>query len=200
MKLLIATNNPGKMREYEELLSGLPVEITFPCLEGLEMEVEEVGKSYAENALLKATSYAKASGLVTLADDSGLEVDALGGGPGIRSSRYGGEGIGDEERYLILLENLSGVPWEKRTASFRCVIAIATPEGEVWTTEGECEGIIAFEPRGEYGFGYDPVFYLLDFDKTMAELPLETKNRISHRAHAARKAREILKSLYLRST
>jgi len=194
-KLLIATNNSGKLREYEELLAGLPLELTSPAREGLSLEVEETGESFAENARLKAIAYAQASGLLTLADDSGLEVDALGGRPGVRSARYAGEGADDERRYRLLLEEMRGVPWEKRTARFRCVIAIATPEGEVRTAEGTCEGIIAFEPRGEHGFGYDPVFYLPQHGKTMAELEPSAKNRISHRARAAQKAREILREL-----
>ena len=195
-KLLIATNNPGKLREYEELLAGLPLELTSPAREGLSLEVAETGESFAENARLKAVAYARASGLLTLADDSGLEVDALSGRPGVHSARYAGEGADDEERYRLLLEEMRGVPWEKRTARFHCVIAIATPEGEVRTAEGTCEGIIAFEPRGEHGFGYDPVFYLPQHGRTMAELEPRAKNRISHRARAARKAREILRELW----
>jgi len=191
-KLLIATNNPGKIREYQELLADLPLQLTYPAQEGLDIEVAETGESFAENARLKATAYAKASGLLTLADDSGLEVDALGGEPGIRSARYAGEGASDEERYRLLLEKLKDVPWEERTARFRCVIAAATPEGEVYTAEGTCEGIIAFEPAGEHGFGYDPVFYLPEYGKTMAELSPEVKNRISHRAKAAQRVRGIL--------
>jgi XTP/dITP diphosphohydrolase len=185
MKLLIATRNPGKVREYEKLLAGLPLELTHPAQEGLDIEVAETGESFAENARLKATAYARASGLLTLADDSGLEVDALGGEPGIRSARYAGSEASDEERYRLLLAKLQGVPWEKRTARFRCVIAVATPDGQIHTAEGACEGIITFEPRGEHGFGYDPVFYLAEYEMTMAELPPETKNRISHRARAA---------------
>lgn len=192
VKLLIATNNPGKVREYEELLAGLPVELTCPAREALDIEVAEIGRSFAENARLKATAYARASGLLTLADDSGLEVDALGGEPGIHSARYAGKGASDEERYRLLLEKLRGVPWEERTARFRCVIAVATPEGQVHTAEGTCEGIIAFAPKGEHGFGYDPIFYLQEYGMTMAELPPETKNKISHRARAAQRAREIL--------
>ena len=192
MKLLIATNNPGKIREYQELLADLPLELTSPAQEGLDIEVAETGESFAENARLKAIAYAKASGLLTLADDSGLEVDALGGEPGIRSARYAGEGASDEERYQLLLERLEDVPWEERTARFRCVIAVATPDREVYTAEGSCEGIIAFEPEGEHGFGYDPIFYLPEYGKTMAELPPEVKNKISHRAKAAQKTREFL--------
>lgn len=192
IKLLIATHNPGKVKEYNELLAGLPLELTYPAQEGLDIEVAETGESFAENARLKATAYASASGLLTLADDSGLEVDALGGEPGIRSARYAGTGASDEERYQLLLEKLQGVPWEERTARFRCVIAVATPAGQIHTAEGTCEGIIAFAPKGEHGFGYDPVFYFSEYGMTLAELPPETKNRISHRARAVQKAREIL--------
>jgi XTP/dITP diphosphohydrolase len=192
IKLLIATHNPGKTREYHKLLAGLPLELTNLTKEGLDMEVAETGESFAENARLKATAYARASDLVTLADDSGLEVDALGGEPGIRSARYAGSGANDEDRYQLLLEKMKDVPWEERTARFRCVIAVATPGGKVRTAEGTCEGIIAFAPQGEHGFGYDPVFYLSEYGKTMAELPPEAKNRISHRARAAQGARKIL--------
>jgi XTP/dITP diphosphohydrolase len=192
VRLLIATHNPGKVREYRQLLAGLPLELTCPAQEGLDIEVAETGESFAENARLKAAAYARASGLLTLADDSGLEVNALGGEPGIRSARYAGSGASDEERYQLLLEKLRGVPWEERAAHFHCVIAVATPDGRIHTAEGTCEGIIAFAPKGEHGFGYDPVFYFQEYGKTMAELPPETKNRISHRARAAQGAREIL--------
>jgi len=192
VKLLVATNNPGKVKEYKELLAGLSLELTYPAQEGLDIEVAETGGSFAENARLKATAYARASGLLTLADDSGLEVDALDGEPGIRSARYAGRGASDEERYRLLLEKLQEVPWEERTARFRCVIAVAMPEGQIHTAEGACEGIIAFAPKGKHGFGYDPVFYFQEYGMTMAELPLETKNRISHRARAAQRVREIL--------
>lgn len=193
MKLLIATSNPGKLREYKELLKGLPFELTYLPEEGIDFEVQEAGQSFAENARLKASSYARASGLLTLADDSGLEVDALGGEPGVRSARYAGENAGDEERYLLLLKKLEGVPWERRTARFRCVLALATPEGEIYLMEGVREGIIAFGPRGEHGFGYDPVFYMPEYGRTMAELLPEEKNLLSHRAQAVEKMKEILK-------
>lgn len=195
VKLLIATHNPGKIEEYEELLAGLPLELTYPAQEGLDIEVAETGASFAENARLKAAAYTRASGLVALADDSGLEVDALGGEPGIHSARYAGTGASDKERYRLLLEKLREVPWEERTARFRCVIAVATPGGQVHTAEGICEGIIAFAPKGEHGFGYDPVFYLQEYGKTMADLPPETKNKISHRARAVQRAREILEEI-----
>jgi len=195
IKLLVATNNRGKVREYAELLDDLPVRLTFPAQEGLSLEVDETGETFAENAILKARAFAEASGLLTLADDSGLEVDALDGAPGVRSARYAGPGASDEDRYRLLFRRLAGVPAEGRTARFRCVVALATPEGEVQTAEGRCEGVIGFEPRGTHGFGYDPVFYMPDRGRTMAELLPEVKNRISHRARAARAAMPILRRL-----
>ena len=194
MKLLIATHNPGKKREYAELLQGLNVElITLDDL-GIGEAVEEDGESYAENALLKAQFYAAAEGVLTLADDSGLEVDALGGAPGVLTARYAGEGATDEQRYSLLLRQLREVPDERRTARFRCAIALAWPDGPTEVTQGTCEGRITHKPRGKHGFGYDPVFYVPKYGCTMAELPLEIKNRISHRARAAAAAREILRS------
>ncbi len=196
-KLLIATNNPGKVKEYADLLDELPVTLTYPAQEGLSLEVDETGDTFAENAILKARAYAEASGLLTLADDSGLEVDALDGVPGIRSARYAGEGASDEDRYRLLLRNLAGVPEKERTARFRCVVAVATLEGEVHTADGRCEGLIGFEPRGTHGFGYDPVFYLPDRSQTMAELSAEVKNRISHRARALQAALPTLRRLLI---
>jgi XTP/dITP diphosphohydrolase len=195
IKLLVATNNPGKVREYQALLKGLPLTLTYPAQEGIDIEVEETGSTFAQNARLKATAYARTSGLLTLADDSGLEVDALGGEPGTRSARYAGQGASDEDRYRLLLSKLEGVPWQQRTARFRCVIAVARPQGKVRTAQGTCEGVIAFEPRGKHGFGYDPVFYMPEHGQTMAELEPEVKNRISHRARAAEGARRILQEL-----
>jgi len=195
IKLLIATNNPAKLREYREILRDLPLVLTSLAQEGIGLVVKERGRSYAENAISKAKAYALASRLLTLADDSGLEVEALEGEPGILSSRYAGPGASDEERNQLLLRRLQGIPWERRGARFRCAIAIATSEGEVQTVEGACEGIIAFEPRGEHGFGYDPIFYLPQYGCTMAELPPEVKNRISHRAQAAQKAKKILREM-----
>lgn len=195
MKLLIATRNRGKLREYEVLLAGLGLELVDLTEVGIALEVEERGATFEENAILKARACAQASGLLTLADDSGLEVDALGGEPGLRSARYDGCGGSDEDRYRLLLRNLEEVPPGERTARFRCVIAIATAEGEVRTAEGACEGCIAFQPRGAHGFGYDPVFFVPQYGCTMAQLPPEVKNRISHRARAAEGAREILRHL-----
>jgi XTP/dITP diphosphohydrolase len=192
MKLLIATRNRGKKREYARLLQGLEVELIALDDLGVTKTIKEDGASYTENALLKARGYAAATGLLTLADDSGLEVDALDGAPGVLTARYAGEGATDEQRYLLLLEQLKDVPHEHRTARFRCVIALAWPDGRVEITEGVCEGRITREPRGEHGFGYDPVFYVPEYGCTMAELPPEIKNRISHRARAAAAASEIL--------
>ena len=194
-KLLLATTNQGKLREYQHLLSGLPFELVNPITEGLNIYVEESHPIYEENARLKATTYAGASRLITLADDSGLEVDALDGEPGIRSARAAGENASDKDRVTYLLNRLKDVPREKRTARFVCVIAIAIPGGKVEIYRGECHGIIPFEPRGNNGFGYDPVFYFPELGKTMAELPLDTKNQVSHRGHAARKAFTVLEKL-----
>jgi XTP/dITP diphosphohydrolase len=195
-KLLLATNNQGKVREYKNLLKGIPFELVTMAEQGIATEVDEVGKSMEENAGLKARTLAAESRLLALADDSGLEVDALGGEPGSLSHRYAGEDASDADRIEYLLSRLKDVPREKRAARFRCVIAIAEPGGGMRYCSGECPGIIALEPRGEQGFGYDPVFYLPEFDRTMAEIPLETKNRISHRAVAAAKARDLLKNWY----
>jgi len=194
-QLLVATNNKGKLREYAELLKGLPFELTTLSEQGITEEVEESGSSLEQNAVRKATAYASLSGLTTLADDSGLEVDALGGEPGPLSRRYAGENASDKERNDFLLAKLRDVPREQRTARFRCVIAVATPGGGIAMSEGVCEGIIAFAAKGEGGFGYDPIFYLPELDKHMAELSLAEKNRISHRAQAAQQARHILERL-----
>lgn len=193
-KLLLATNNRGKVAEFRQLLEGCGWELVTPAEIGLALEVEETGQTYAENATMKAEAYARASGLVTLADDSGLEVDALGGRPGSLSARYAGPDRTDRERVETLLQELAGVPDERRTARFRAAIAIADPDGGVELVEGLVEGRIAREPQGANGFGYDPVFLLPDRGKTAAELPPEEKNVISHRGVAARKARAILES------
>jgi XTP/dITP diphosphohydrolase len=191
-KLLIATNNQGKVREYRELLDGLPYTLVTPEQIGIKLHVNENGTTYHENASIKAAAFAKASGLLTLADDSGLEVDALNGEPGIRSSRYAGEGANDQQRVEFLLNKLKEITENKRTGRFKCVIALARPDGQIQYYDGFCEGIITFNPRGSEGFGYDPIFYFPDLKRTMAELPAEMKNRISHRARAAAKARLIL--------
>jgi len=194
-KLLIATHNPGKAREYRELLANLPIEVTYLDAEGITLAVAETGATFAENAQQKALAYAREAGLWTWADDSGLEVDALDGAPGVHSARYAGPGASDADRYRKLLDALAGVPWDQRTARFRCVVALATPEGVIRTAAGKCEGIIAFGPAGEHGFGYDPVFYMPEQAATLAQLPPETKNRISHRGRAARAAAELLREM-----
>ncbi len=194
-KLLLGTNNKAKVREYRSLLRDIPYDVVTLDEQGITTKVDETGESLEENARLKATLVSAQSQLLTLADDSGLEVDALGGEPGPLSARYAGEGASDRERTGYLLARLNGVPWERRSARFRCVIAVATPDGEVELCSGECPGVIAFEPRGRHGFGYDPVFYLPELGKTMAELPLVEKNKVSHRGQAARRAYPVLERL-----
>ena len=194
-KLLLATNNRAKVREYKSLLHDLPYKLVTLSEQGITTVVEEDGKSLEENARLKATAYAAESGLLSLADDSGLEVDALGGEPGPLSARYAGEDASDLDRINYLLKRLESVPWEKRTARFRAVIAIAIPGGKVEICSGECPGYITAVPRGKHGFGYDPMFYLPGLNKTMAELPMKSKNEISHRGQAARKAHHVLEKL-----
>lgn len=197
--LLVATHNQGKIREYQELLNGLPLTVTWLDQEGVTLEVEETGSTFTENACLKAEQYAALTGLWTWADDSGLEVDALGGAPGVLSARYGGPGLNDRDRYQRLLANLAErlaeQPGAPRTARFRCVVAIAAPGGPIYTVEGAVEGLIVDEPRGEWGFGYDPVFYLPEHGLTMAELPPGIKNRISHRGLASASAARLLGAL-----
>ena len=191
-KLLLATRNAAKAREYSLLLGEIPFEIITLDEQGIETEVSETGETMEQNATLKAVAYASQSNLLTLADDSGLEVDALGGEPGVLSARYAGPGASDEKRIEYLLWRIEDVPWERRGARFRCVIAIATPEGEVELCCGECQGIIVSGPTGKNGFGYDPIFYLPERGKTMAELSLDEKNEISHRGLAAEQARQAL--------
>ncbi len=193
--MLLASNNKAKVREYRDLLRALPFELVTSAEIGITTMVNEVGESLEENARLKATVSAAKSQLLALADDSGLEVDALGGEPGRLSARYAGEKASDKDRIGYLLARLEAVPWERRSARFRCVIAVATPDGKVEFCSGECLGVITFEPRGEQGFGYDPIFYLPELGKTMAELPLEIKNQVSHRGQAARKVPQVLKRL-----
>ncbi len=184
-KLLVATRNAGKMVEYSEMLAALDVEWVSLDDVGVTIEVEETGDSFQANAVLKAKAYARASGLLTLAEDSGLVVDALDGAPGIYTARYGGHGLSHVQRYEYLLSNMKDVPEIRRTARFCCVIALVGPNSELYgTSRGICEGAIAFEPKGEGGFGYDPVFYLPDFDMTMAQLAADEKHAISHRGRA----------------
>ncbi len=194
-KLLIATKNRGKAREYRDLLSSLPFKVLSLAELNIDVDVEETGSTFAENALLKARTYARLSGLLTWADDSGLAVDALGGWPGVHSARHAGPQATDADRINILLQKLRHVPPEKRTAAFHCVVAIATPDGRAWTTEGTCSGVIIDKPIGSKGFGYDPVFFVPPLGLTFAQMTSTQKNAISHRGMAARKAKTLLAQL-----
>ena len=195
-KLLIATNNRGKVRELQDLLKSAGITFITPVEMDLSLEVEEDGASYLENATRKALAFAEASGLVTLADDSGLEVDALGGAPGLHSARYSGKpGATDADRRALLLQNLKGRPrpW---TAHFHATIVIAKPTGQVESADGNCQGEIIPEERGTDGFGYDPIFLLPELGKTMAELEMDQKNSLSHRARALGNALPILRRIF----
>lgn len=188
LTLLLATGNPGKLAEMQALLEGLPIRLVTPDTVGIQLDVAEDGDTYAANASKKALAFTRESGLPTLADDTGLEVDALNGEPGMYAKRYVGKpGATDAERRAFLLSKLQGQPrpW---TARFRCLVALALDGGQVELTEGVCEGEIIPQERGQNGFGYDPIFYIPESGKTMAELAMEEKNRISHRAGAVRAA------------
>jgi XTP/dITP diphosphohydrolase len=194
-QLLIASTNRGKLREIQAILNGLPFELLLPEDISIQLDVAETGQTYAENAALKARAYCQASGLLTLADDSGLEVEALGGAPGIFSARFSPKpNAQDADRRAYLLEQLQGRPrpWP---ASFHCAVAIAAPSGECYYAEGICPGEIIDQERGSHGFGYDPLFFLVEYGCTMAELDPEVKNRISHRARALQAALPILARL-----
>ena len=199
--LLVATQNQGKLKELRQLLADLPFElyglIDFPRIE----EVDETGKSFIENASLKATGYARQTGLTTLADDSGLEVEALGGAPGVYSARYAGQDASDAERTTKLLTELAIIPAPKRAARFVSAIAIASESGQILNVSvGRCDGHVDFTPRGTAGFGYDPVFIPLGYDQTFAELESQIKNQISHRARALSGARLFLRTLTIPSS
>ncbi|MHC4662084.1 MAG: XTP/dITP diphosphatase [Planctomycetota bacterium] len=195
MQILIATRNQGKLREIGKLLEGMPYDVTSPNdIPGLP-DVLEDGLTFEENAKKKAAALAAASGLLTLADDSGLMVDALGGAPGVFSARYAGEPVNDKANCRKILDNLDGVPQDKRTARFVCVIAGAAPDRLLFTVRGECEGVIINEPRGENGFGYDPVFFFSPKGRTFAQLHMDEKNIVSHRAKALSLAKVELEKL-----
>ncbi|NLW45439.1 MAG: XTP/dITP diphosphatase [Syntrophomonadaceae bacterium] len=195
-RLVIASNNEKKKRELLQIIGDLDLEIATLKEFPQAPVVEEDGLTFQENAVKKAREIAEFTGCLTLADDSGLEVDALGGLPGVHSARFAGEPSDDERNNRKLLEMLEGVPAQERTARFRCVIAIAFPDGRVETAEGTCEGRIGFEPRGQGGFGYDPLFIPDGYDLTFAELNPEVKNSISHRGKALQKAIKLLQSIH----
>ncbi|MEE2872340.1 MAG: RdgB/HAM1 family non-canonical purine NTP pyrophosphatase [Candidatus Latescibacterota bacterium] len=195
MALLLASNNGGKLREVRALLADLRV--VSPADLGIELDVEETGQTFAANAELKARAYAAASGYIALADDSGLEVDALGGTPGVRSARYGAPDLDDEGRYLHLLSELQSYPEpSQRIARFRCAISAISPDGRQCRAEGTCEGLIAQSPTGSNGFGYDPVFFVPNHNATMAQLDAATKNSLSHRGQALAAVIPLLKSTF----
>ena len=181
MKIIAATKNKNKLREFGEILNGF--EIISQEDAGIDIDVEETGTTFEENSMLKAKAIFDATGITAIADDSGLCVDALGGEPGVYSARYGGEGYGDSGRVQLLLKNMQNVPDDKRTARFVCAITLVGADGVI-TARGECEGKIDYEPKGENGFGYDPVFFVEKYGKTMAEVSPEEKNAISHRGKA----------------
>lgn len=194
-RLVIATRNEKKLLELRAILRGLPCQVETLDTHPQAPEVEETGTTFEENACLKAVTVARALGSWVLADDSGLEVDALGGAPGVYSARYSGEHATDASNREKLLDALDAVPEADRTARFICVIAVSSPEGEVFVTRGTCEGRITRAERGEGGFGYDPLFWLEGVGMTMAELTPDAKHGISHRGRALRKVREWLHDL-----
>ena len=191
-KFVLATHNPGKLKEMAQILEKFHVEVVMPADLGIDVDVEETGTTFAENAMLKAKAVCAASGLPAIADDSGLCVDALNGGPGVYSARYGGEGLDDIGRYRLLLNNLRGA--NTRAAHFACAMACAFPNGDELTAEGRCDGAIAFAPMGEGGFGYDPVFLVPEMRKTFAQMTAEEKSGISHRGRAMEKFVEKLET------
>ena len=190
MKLVVATGNQGKLKEIRAILP----EYEIVCLKDLDIDIDivEDGKTFEENAIIKAETISKMTNMVTIADDSGLVVDYLGGAPGIYSARYAGEDATDEERNEKLLSELKDVPFEKRTARFACAIAIAYPNGKTYTFFDTCEGKITFEPLGTNGFGYDPLFYFEEFDTTLANVESERKNKVSHRYKSLVKLKNFL--------
>ena len=193
MTLVLATRNPGKISEIKALLPGVrvaPVASFAGC-----PEPEETGRTFEENALIKARAVSKYTGKIALADDSGLEVDALHGAPGVHSARYAGSDATDLDNIRRLLDALDGISDADRSARFRCVVAVVVPDGRTWTAEGVCEGCILQAPRGDAGFGYDPLFVPAGYENTFAELDAGVKNRISHRALALRRIADVLKSL-----
>ena len=193
MKVVLASQNKHKLAEIQAILSRFDMELVLQSELGLHIDVEETGASFEENSMLKARAVMEATGLPAIADDSGLCVDVLGGGPGIYSARYGApECVTDRDRLNHLLENMRGVRSEERTARFVCVITLLRPDGSSLIARGSCEGLITFEPRGEDGFGYDPVFYVPAMGCTFAQMGAERKNAISHRANALMRLERML--------
>ncbi|MCI8912984.1 MAG: XTP/dITP diphosphatase [Lawsonibacter sp.] len=190
MKLVLASKNQKKLVEMNDILSHLGIEVCSEADAGVDVEVEETGSTFEENSLLKARAVMEASGLPAIADDSGLCVDCLSGAPGVYSARYGGEGLSDEDRYKILLENMRGQL--TRTAKFVSVITCCFPNGDVLSARGECPGTIAYAPMGDGGFGYDPVFFVPELKKTFSQLAPEEKNAVSHRGKALESFKEKL--------
>jgi XTP/dITP diphosphohydrolase len=192
IEIVVATRNPGKLKEIEAILAAYPVRLLslneFPGVP----EIREDGVTFAENAAQKARTVSRLTGRIAIADDSGLTVDALQGRPGVFSSRYAGEKATDEDRYRKLLKEMESIPNGNRAGAFVCAAAVASPSGDTEVVESQIRGAIAFEPRGQYGFGYDPIFFLAEFGRTIAELEPELKNRISHRAQALEKLKQIL--------
>lgn len=191
-KIIFATGNEGKMREIRMILADLGVEILSLRDAGIDIEIEENGKTFEENAVIKAKAVMEAAGTLVLADDSGLEIDYLNGEPGVYSARYLGEDTSYRIKNQNLIDRLKGVPEEKRTARFVCVIAAAFPDGRILTARGTIEGIIGYEERGDGGFGYDPIFWLPEYGCSTAELTMEKKNELSHRGKALRAIKEEL--------
>ena len=192
MKLVVATRNLHKVKEIEEILNGLGYEISSLADFPDAPEVIEDGNTFEENALKKATVISRYTGLLTIADDSGLEIDSLNGQPGVKSARFAGENASDDDRNRKVLGLLEGVLEDERSARFKCAIALSTPQGDYEVVLGVCEGRIAFEPKGSAGFGYDPIFLVPKYNKTFAELGSEVKNRNSHRAIALKKVQKLL--------
>ena len=190
MKLVMATQNPKKLEEMAAVLTDLGVEVVSEAELGIKIEVEETGTTFLENATLKAEAVMKATGLPAIADDSGLCVEALGGAPGVYSARYGGEGLTDKDRYMLLLQALSGQT--NRAAYFHSSIVCVFPNGDVLTAEGDCQGTISFVPMGDDGFGYNPIFFVPEKRKTFAQMPLSERSAISHRGKALREFKRVL--------
>lgn len=195
-KLIFATENQGKLKEIREIMADLDVEVLSMKEAGVQTEIEENGTTFEENAVIKARAVGKLTGELTLADDSGLEIDYLNKEPGVYSARYMGEDTSYHVKNASLIKRLEGVPMEQRTARFVCVIAAVFPDGKVETARGTIEGVIGYEERGENGFGYDPIFYVPELNCSTAELTPGQKNEISHRGKALRKMKEILKEAW----